>query len=237
MNRELLELIISNAVTFLILSVSIFLYVYTVGAVIWRFVPSLTFFGCDTYDRGIRKLRFDGGRAIRYFPELRYRRYVDSYVLMEKDGRKYIKCKIDPHIRSISYDIIVYDSKGKLLDVIGVCEHIRSVGYTEMASLPPDTSYISFVLRRVDGMFSSSDIRVTYDKKRLLISMILTLVVTAFEGYLIGSCAETFLLLFSIKAISGKTMLAVSVLAGAIIALLMGCVYIRKIKRVVNRDE
>ena len=90
-----------------------------------------------------------------YEPEFKVRRFVSQYELFTKDGFKYIKCKTNPNVKSICYFVLAYDNRNKLIDTLKVFEKVKTKGYTRSVELPYNTSYVSFVLYRVDDTYNA----------------------------------------------------------------------------------
>ena len=126
-------------------------YVFLVGGVFPRLILRPRWDINTVRDRGVKKYRFDNGRAVLYEPDQKIRKYVMQYILSENGGKKYVKCKIDPRVLEIKYDVVVYDAKNKAIDTICVEEAIRTSGYTRAAELPIETSYVSLVLREINS--------------------------------------------------------------------------------------
>lgn len=59
-------------------------------------------------DRGIKKIFEKNGMSMVFEPVLKWRKYVNQYVLAERSGKKQLLCKINPEIAYLSYDVEVY---------------------------------------------------------------------------------------------------------------------------------
>jgi len=139
-------------------------------------------------DRGVRKVLFAGGRSIIYEPELSIRKYVKQYVLVEKKGAKFIKCKINEGIRDIRYEVAVFNAANKMIDVVGVSETIAERGYTRAVALPPETSYVMFFLKEARGQvikYVDKSKLVVYNTASYLSYLIATVITTVLESLLL----------------------------------------------------
>ena len=86
-------------------------------------------------DRGIKKYRLDsGGYAIVYEPQPKTRKYVKQYVVVEQDGNKQLKCKINKEIFYLDFEVFLFDSLHRVFDVLHVCDMIETQGYTKEIS-------------------------------------------------------------------------------------------------------
>lgn len=244
MDKTVVELIISTVAKVFIFFLSSGLYIFLTVKGIPHFALRHTFVGERTRDRGIKKYVFEDGRAVVCEPELKYRKYVCQYMLISKNKHKFIKCKINSSIRHIKYDVIAYDYKHKLIDIIGVEERMVESEYTESVLLPPDTSYVRFVIRKVDCMFASNRIMVKYNLLSIIIMCALVVLATVAQGIIINYCLEDlWWLLGRLKATKGWNLQILptakviirSALLGAVEAALIARIYIKKNVKVTNR--
>lgn len=235
MNPNLTELIIANVARVFIFFISSGLYIFLLK----KAIPQLTLkhksVGVNTRDRGIKKYRFDDGRAVVYEPEFIYRKYVPQYMLLSKNKDKFIRCRINTNVRHIKYDVIAYDNKNKLIDVIGVDERLKNQKYTTSVLLPPETSYIRFVIRRVDNMFVSSEIKVKYSKISLIACATLIVAATAALGLCVNYCFSDLWQYLIFDKLGNGEIVIKSAIIGAVAAALMIRVYTKKNVKVTNR--
>ena len=106
----------------------------------------------EPYDRGLRKYRFeDDGNGILYEPSLGVRKYVKQYVLTNRYGEKRIKCKIDPKLKYLDYDIVLFNNQDKVFLILNVKDIIEEQGYAKEVVLPDETSYVSILLNQADN--------------------------------------------------------------------------------------
>ena len=187
-DKQLIELTISVAAKVLIFLLSSGLYMFLVMKGIPKFTLKHTSVGVRTRDRGIKKYTFEDGRAVVYEPDFAYRKYVHQYMLISKNKHKFIKCRINESIRHIKYDVVAYDNKHQVLDVIGVEERMKDSKYTDSVLLPADTSYVNFVLRKVDSMFLSTEMKVRYSKKSIIVFTVCVILLTICLGIIVNYC-------------------------------------------------
>ena len=79
-------------------------------------------------DRGLKKIYEKNGQSLVFQPVVKWRKYVNQYILAERNGKKELICKIDPEIEYLSYDIVLFNSLDKVFDVITVKELIENKG-------------------------------------------------------------------------------------------------------------
>ena len=235
MNQNLTELIIANVARAFILFISSGLYIFLLKKTIPQLTLKHASVGVNTRDRGIKKYRFDDGRAVVYEPELIYRQYVPQYMLLSKNKDKFIRCRINANVRHIKYDVIAYDNNDKLIDIIGVEERLKRQRYTTSVLLPPETSYISFVLRRVDNMFMSNEVKVKYTKKSLIVCASLIVAATVALGLCVNYCFSDLWQYLIFDSLSNGEVFIKSAIIGAVAAALTVLVYITKNVKVTNR--
>ena len=220
----------------IILIVSLVLYVAVIASLLPRVLMRLRRTKRVLRDRGIKRYVSEGVRGVVYEPELRARKYLRQYTVYCLDSRKYVRCRIDPRIADIRYDVVVFDHRDRMIDVIGVREHIQSRGYTRTVILPPETSYVSVVLRHADGMYEDREAVVTYPLWAMGTFAALAMVLTVAESYVIHSCLADSLKLFPPLAGSIGAFDAVpSLVLGAALAVVSLLTYFLKTVRMVNR--
>lgn len=242
--KQLVELIISVAAKVIIFLLSSGLYMFLIMKAVPKFTLRHKSVGARTRDRGIKKYTFEDGRAVVYEPDFAYRKYVHQYMLISKNKHKFIKCRVNESIRHIKYDVIAYNNKHQILDIIGVEERMDSSKYTDSVLLPADTSYVSFVLRRVDSMFVSSEVKVKYSKTSIIVCSVIVILLTVFYGIIVNYCFtnlwEVLQLLkktkpWGLKKLPTGKVVVWSSIIGAIEAALVARVYRIKNVKVINR--
>ena len=233
-----MELIVAYVAKALVLITSMILYVYLFSKVVPKFIMRLKMVNENTRDRGSKKFVYPNGRCILYETELSARRYVSSYALYTEDGYKYIKCKAADDVSMLKYDIYVFDNRNKLIDIIAVIETMNGEGYTSAVSLPPDTSYVRFVLRAVDNKYVSNKVLADYSIMQYGICAGVVALATAIEASLIYSLTKDILvegLKLRIGISSGFAMTAMVFGISLLTAGLTVLAYMRNSKKVINK--
>ena len=233
-----MELIVAYVAKALVLVLSMILYVYLFSRVVPRFIMKLKMVDENTRDRGLKKFVYPNGRCILYETELSARRYVGSYALYTEDGYKYIKCKVADDVGFLKYDVYAFDNQNNIIDIIEVMEYIDKERYTSALSLPPDTSYVRFVLRAVDKKYFSSKVLANYSIIQYGICAGVVALATAIEASLIYSLLKDILkeglkIRIGISGAFGMTVmvLGISLLTAGLTVL----AYMRNSKKVINR--
>ena len=105
----------------------------------------------ETYDRGVKRYRSgDNGVSVVYEPSILVRKYIKQYAIVSENGNKTFKCKVDSSLGYIDFDIVLFDSFGKVFKVMTV-QSIVDNGYTEDIPLPKETSYVTLMLNKADN--------------------------------------------------------------------------------------
>lgn len=211
------------------------IFTYLVVKLLPHFILKLKSTPENTYDRGIKKWVFDDGRAVVYEPELKYRRFVKEYLLIAKNHKKYIKCLVDERIKHIRYDVLVFNNKNKLVDIVAVDEKMNKSKYTSTVLLPSDTSYVSLVLREVDDMFSSREKRAVYTKVSFIVYMAIVTLLSVFEGILLRYMLREIWQFTIFEPVGTVKMVIWSAIIGAVCSLLILNAYRVKNIKVTNR--
>lgn len=101
-------------------------------------------------DRGIKKVIEKNGQSILFEPVLKWRKYIPQYVLAERNGEKQLKCKVASDIQYISYDIILFNNRDEIFDVLTIKERVEGE-FTKTVDLPEITSYVAINVNEVDA--------------------------------------------------------------------------------------
>lgn len=145
----MLDLIVSYLATSLILIAGLYLFVFWMSYILPRAL--LCRERISPTDRGLKKYSFAEGRAIVYQPTTDVSPYISQYILSSVQGEKYIQCKIDETITALKYEVQAFDHRHKLMHTVEIEEsEIQKTGYTQLARLNAETSYVNVVLRSVN---------------------------------------------------------------------------------------
>ena len=188
-----------------------------------------------TGDRGVRRVTFPGGRATVYEPTPQARRYLHRYALVKQNGCVLLRCRIHEQIAYLRYDVAAFDSRGRLLDVLGVRERITEAGHTRAVRLPRATAYACVTLRQVDGVYEDHTLLVGYSYLRM---GLFTGICAATAALICGMVWESILEMANtplIPQISDKGLaVPVAAVLGILYALLVLQLHYRYAKKVIN---
>ena len=214
------------------------LYVYLVASVYpwltmhlaWRKRKPFT-------DRGLLRVKFPTGRGVVYEPDPRVRRYVSKYALFTSEGKKYIRLRVDQRINYIRYDVVAFDRRGRLLDVLEVSERLASAGSPRAVRLPTATAYASVIPRKIDGEYTGKDMAVGYSPIGIAVYTALTTLTTIFIAFLIRNEIPNLLYYGDnfIGYYSAGSTLALSVLLGVVNSLWVVLMHYLHALRKINR--
>ena len=146
----------------IILIFSLIMYTFITGKILPLIFLRPSRRGVISNDRGIKRYAYEDGRAIVYKPTEENNKYIEQYILSAHGDEKFIKCKIHEEIRSLEYDVIVFDSRDKVVDVISVKDPVKQKGTTGAVSLPLETSYVSVTVRVVNRVRVTKKPTITY---------------------------------------------------------------------------
>lgn len=235
-----MELVVAYVAKAVLLITSVVLYMYLFLKIIPNFImkAGLKNKNITTYDRGLKKFIYPEGRCVLYEPELAARRYVKSYALYTEGGYKYIRCKVADGVGNLWYDVYAFDNRNKLLDVIWVAEELSLARYTASVALPPETSYVRFVLRQADNDYFSDKALLGYSKLRYVISSVIVALSTFVESMFMYVIIRDLIInafKLEIGLLHPLIMILVSIGISAIITVFTILVYRRNSKKVINR--
>jgi hypothetical protein len=188
-------------------------------------------------DRGLLRVKFPGGRGVVYEPDPRVRRYVPKYALFTSEGKKYIRLRVDQRVNYIRYDVVTFDRRGRLLDVLEVSERLTSAGSPRAVRLPTATAYASVIPRKIDGEYTGKDMAVGYSPIGIAVYTALTVLTTVFVAFLIRNELQNLLFYgdhFITYYSAGRT-LALSVLLGVVNSLWVVFMHYLHALRKINR--
>lgn len=214
------------------------IYVYLVASVYPWLTMHLTWRKRKPYtDRGLLRVRFPEGRGVVYQPDPRVRRYIPKYALFTTEGKKYIRLRVDRRVNYIRYDVVTFDRRGKLLDVLEVSERLASAGSPRAVRLPAATAYASVIPRRVDGEYTGKDMAVGYSPTGIAIYTGLTVLTTVVMAFLIRDEIPTLMYYGDsyIAYFNAGATLILSVLLGAVNSLWVVLLHHLHALRKINR--
>ncbi len=171
-------------------------------------------------DRGLKKIVEKNGQSMVFEPALKWRKYIRQYVLAERYGKKELMCKLAPDVSYIYYDIVIFNNRNEVCEVLRVKDLIERGGYTKIVELPQETSYVSLVINEVDGItFPDSTVKKVKAGKiakflaacSLVVFMEILCVKVCFANIFGGIFRESFVL-------NGRSFLVTLLIATALIA-------------------
>lgn len=188
-------------------------------------------------DRGRRRVTFKDGRAVVYEPTPAVRRYVPAYALIKEEGRVHLLLRLNPKVAYIRYDVLCFDSRGRLLDLLQVSERVTAAGESRPVRLPTATAYTRVVPRQVDKMYEDHSVVAVYSLVGMAVYGALVTLTTAAVGFLWHSFLWSRLstLPFGSAGMPATTALILSLLLGLLISAALLGLYHRHIRRRVNR--
>ncbi len=221
----------------LVALLAVVLYFYLLCSVYPSLCFKIVWKGDRSLARGIRRVRFEGGRGVIYIPALEVRKYMPKYAVFAKDGAKYLQCELDLNVNFLRYDVVSFDINQKLLDHVSVSEYTNGKGYTQALPLPTATAYAYVIPRKIDGMYESREKAFTHSRagmwRYFILSVITTVIVSVF---LRAGLTGIFSLMY--RKVVPATLTSViigAVVAGALAALLCMRSYKSRVDKVINK--
>lgn len=214
----------------------VIVYIFLISSFLPYFTFKIKRVGKSSGDKGVKKNVFGEGRAITYFTSLNMQNIISQYTLIQKNEIKYIKCKINESVFQLHYDVITYDSYGKISDLISVCEKISERGYTHAVKLPDDTVYVELILKRVNEKnYTARKPSVVYNRILLLTYFVLVLLITYAEMCFFEIMIANLMNVFNITAVHPSNKLLSSVIVGGIFSALVIFYYSMKLNKVIRK--
>jgi hypothetical protein len=139
-------------------------------------------------DRGIKKILEKSGQSMLFEPALKYRKYLKQYVLAERYGKKELICKLDENVSYIHYDIVLFNNRDEVFQVLTVKELIEKQGYTKVVDLPDETSYVSLAINEVDGKTFPDNLTKKIKKGKLKNFLLVSSLLIIMEVFCIKVC-------------------------------------------------
>lgn len=175
----------------LVASVTLFLYL-TVFLLPQKFL-CVKYLISAPEGRGVRRCIFNGKRCVLYEAARHTRRYIRQYLLTEEEGAKVLLAKTNGNVAYLEYDVVLFDRYHKVFRILNIKESIPKGDYTKPVQLPPETSYVSLVLRRVNRTVISKRRLARVPGGRILSYVLLTALLALLQGFALNvSCAYIF---------------------------------------------
>ena len=191
----------------------------------------------ETYDRGIKRYKSaDNGVSVVYEPSILVRKYIKQYAIVSDKGNKTFKCKADSSLSYLDFDIVLFDSFGKVFKVMTV-QSIVNNGYTEDVILPKETSYVTLMLNKADNKEFPKRSCAKISPSRIVIFGLTTTVFSMLVAYCINlSFSNLFGGLFR-ESYASNMLTNVAVLTVALIATALGTVILSINLAIKNRKK
>ncbi len=231
---EMIAICIGNGLAAL---VTVIVYVYLVASV----YPCLTMRPVWKHhtmgDRGLRRVVFQEGRGVVCEPAPSVRRYMPSYALLWQNGYKYLRCRLDERVAYIRYDVVVFDRRGRVLEILSVSERPMAAGSTRPVRLPTATAYVCVVPRRVDGMYTGSVGAIGYSPRGMGLYAGLAVVSTVVASLILyqSLTAVTVLLHPAVAPTARWLVVASAIVLGVVCAACLLFLYHIHSRRVIER--
>ena len=236
---SLVDQIMSVIALFIFIITNLVLFNFMIGSFLPRTVIRLKYKKINLMDRGIKKIISPNGRHIIYEPDLQIRRYIIQYTLFAQNDAKYIKCKLDPSIREIKYDVVSFDAGNKIIGITGAYETVIESGYTRTIGLPAETSYVSLVLRKANGQAVDKKKIAGYSPLSLILFALLTVCISVAETFILKSLVTSLLTIteFELHAydVHPSMTFILAIIIGIICSGIIIISYIRKSSKVINK--
>lgn len=117
-----------------------------------KIVTTLRYGAVKPRGRGRRIIKEVKGESIVYDAAPDVSHVIPQYLLSERNGEKLLVCKLDESVRSVDYDVALFDKNGKVFKVLNVREEVGRAGYAREIALPRKTEYVSLYLNAADGV-------------------------------------------------------------------------------------
>lgn len=169
---------ISQGVLFML---SFAVYAFLVGMLFPSLFLKPSFKGVKARDRGVKKYIFEGGRAIVCVPDVKSSKYIEQYILSSNNGEKLLKCKADPRVHSLKYDVVCFDAADKVIDALSIKDTVDRNGYTEAVSLDSETAYVNVIAKAVNGTKVSKVPTIRYSSISIMLYVALCSLFTLIE--------------------------------------------------------
>lgn len=136
---------------YILLVASCVLFVTIQFVILPKIVATLRYGNVAPRGRGCRIIKESAGKSIVYDAASDMADTIPQYILSERNGKKVLVCKLNDSVRTIDYDVALFDKNGEIFNVLNVREKVGRVGYAREVALPAETEYVSIYLNAADG--------------------------------------------------------------------------------------
>ena len=102
--------------------------------------------------RGRKIVKEVRGESIVYDAAPEISSVIERYILCKRGEEKRLVCKLKENIRSVDYDIALFNADGEIFKILNVQEAVVREGFTREIDLPAETEFVSLYLNAADGV-------------------------------------------------------------------------------------
>jgi len=173
---------------YIYLGVSIAVYILIVALILSNTLLRLSNPISKPTDRGVSKFVNGTTRGIRYETYPTVRKYIPEYVLLKRNGKKVLICKINSGISFVNMDVVLFDVDNKIINTLNVKELVdQDAEYLKEVELPPQTAYVSIILNSINSKVINK-VSLGVKIPNLLWFSLITFILSAVEGFGIERC-------------------------------------------------
>lgn len=116
-----------------------------------KIIAALRYTDAAPNSRGRKIVKEISGESILYDTVSDISQVIPQYILSERGGQKRLVCRLNETVRTVDYDVALFNKKGEIFKVLNVREEVGRVGYAHEVALPAETEYVSIYLNAADG--------------------------------------------------------------------------------------
>ena len=173
---------------------SLVLYAFLMRRVLPRSVLRIRHDLYEDPGRGLARYTFEDGRAVLYEPRPHLRKYVPQYLLIVKGGYKHLVCRINESIELLTYSVVMFNNRNRILDVLDVEETTNGGSETAPLLLHGDTSYVALLPTSFNGRLLPAEKRFYRTPLQYLLFFLLVFAATLTLTLLLSTFATDALL-------------------------------------------
>ena len=125
-------------------------YLWLLAKIVPKYLMRIEYDASYGLGRGLKKYTYPEGRAVVYEPHPSVRKYLNKQLLFTLDGYKYVQFKLDRAVKSYSAEVLCFDNKNKVIDLLYISEGDVPAALSCPVRLPHKTSYVATVLKSVN---------------------------------------------------------------------------------------
>ena len=188
--------IITCVLSSILFLLSLILYLFCTAYLLPKIFIRPYYKSNNVCDRGVKKYLFEEGRAIVYETKKEVKQYISQYVLSERNGKRFLQCKLDESIKKITYRVLTFNSYDKALGAFEVSESGSREQITQSVELPYDTAYVSIEVKSANGQKTSSISDIAYSGIKIGAFVMLTALATVVQAWITQSFISVIFSLF-----------------------------------------